>query len=189
MKKQTIRMKQSDNHGEDKLAYQKKLHDILLEGNDWAIVIKAHAAIESIVEFSLKEYKKSCCDNKKSMVQTFLKSHNFEMRFAVAVLLNMIPEVYVEFVCGVRRLRNKLAHDVDLINFKFSENNKSDIMASTSQITSGVKAILDREVDVLCQDVSWAVVKMYKKVVEKTDDIPGYGAITCPLLTCTGSAI
>jgi hypothetical protein len=161
---------------------------IIYERNDWAVVVKAHAFIDFIVICLLEQYKHTVSIKKEKIINSYIKSRSFENRLQMAVLLNLVPDVYIDFITGIQQLRNKLAHNARFVDFKFDGCGFSKLKNYIEMIDIGIEKILERKSIDMNQDVSFSVVAIYKRLVQNDFNNFGYLAGVMPRPTVQATA-
>jgi hypothetical protein len=104
---------------EEELSLPAGFFDGLKNEDDWSFVIKCHALIETACSFLLTTYFRN--PNFKDL---FARIEMSDIKKGKIVFLKkadlMIPEE-INFITGLSELRNKLAHDIQGIAFKFTD--------------------------------------------------------------------
>ena len=92
----------------------------LLSGDDWSFVIKAQALIEACVTQAIVI---RLGENRIiKMIEVMPLVGDEVSKLKIAKDLNILNSAQRKFVIHMATLRNRLAHRVDCVNFKFSEH-------------------------------------------------------------------
>jgi hypothetical protein len=89
-------------------------HSLLLQGDDWSFVIKAHALVEAGVTFHLVE---AVGDARLAMPVAHLPLGGAAGKLGFAKALGILDRSQVRFALYVSRLRGNLVHDVRNVAF------------------------------------------------------------------------
>lgn len=105
---------------ESKLSLPQGFFDSLKSEGDWSFILKCHALMESSCSFLLTSYFNN--PNFEDVFSRLEMSDKKKGKLAFLQAVGLVVPEEVRFIAGLSELRNKIIHNIQGVNFSFSDH-------------------------------------------------------------------
>lgn len=105
---------------ESKLSLPQGFFDSLKNEGDWSFILKCHALMESSCSFLLTSYFNN--PNFEDVFSRLEMSDKKKGKLAFLQAVGLVVPEEVRFIVGLSELRNKIIHNIQGVNFSFSDH-------------------------------------------------------------------